>query len=51
MKLLWIFTLGLLLGGMYVQYRITGDLWHNDTTKSAYTRGYMDGLSDGFLKH
>ena len=31
MRNLFIFSLGLLLGGMWVQYRITGSIWGRET--------------------
>lgn len=41
MKILITLIIGSLIGGIWVQYRITGDIWHNKTNEQAYEEGYI----------
>ena len=40
--------IGSAIGGIWVQFRITGGIWNRDTTKNAYENGYFEGREFGF---
>jgi hypothetical protein len=47
-KFLITLTIGMALGGMYTQYKITDSIWGRTTTKQEWARGYTEGYNSGF---